>query len=336
MPTLVVLVADVRGKKKDMLPALDNYVAYGSATLVQNPTYLRALVGMVEDIFRNDGVGGVDRICGCKLAETVMLHLRGYIDEYIPLFIELAMNILETGEVKTKSYRIHLIEVVVNAIYNNPVLSLQFLESKGWTNKFFSLWFSNIDSFGRVHDKKLSIAAISSLLTLKAVDVPVSVQPGWPRLLQGITRLFQTLPAAVKRREESTRESEFEYDDDEEDEEGNDWDGEVEWTDQDETEGTGDDDVADESTAYLDFLNREVGQHIFLCMQLWKSANPKNFGFFNRPKNSGRSPTKKMNWMRKKTCWRRHWINLNRTTCSKTFSSVCHISPFFFFFFFFF
>lgn len=245
---------------EDMLPALDNYIAYGSETMVQNPAYLRAAVSMVEDIFRDEKVGGVDRICGCKLAETLMLHLRGYIDQYIPLFIELAMNVLESGEAKTKAYRIHLIEMVINAIYYNPVLSLQFLESKGWTNKFFSAWFSNIDNFRRVHDKKLSIVAISSLLTLKAEDVPISVQQGWPRLLQGVTRLFQTLPAAMKYREESTRESDFVYEDDEE-EEDNDWDGEIEWTDQDELEGAGDGDVADESTAYLDFLNKEAQKY---------------------------------------------------------------------------
>jgi len=64
------------------------------------------------------------------------------------------------------------------------VLTLHILEQKAWTNKFFSLWFSSIDSFSRVHDKKLSIAAIVALLTLNADQVPVSVQQGWPRLLQ--------------------------------------------------------------------------------------------------------------------------------------------------------
>jgi hypothetical protein len=182
-----------------MLPALDNFVSYGSDTLAQNPAYLRALVSMVEDIFHDEKVGGVDRICGCKLAEALMLNLRGYLDPYVSIFVELAMNVINSGDAKTKSYRIHLMEMVVNAIYYNPLLALQVLESKGWTNKFFSAWFSNIDSFRRVHDKKLSIAAISSLLTLKAGDVPVSVQQGWPRLLQGVTRLFQTLPAALKR-----------------------------------------------------------------------------------------------------------------------------------------
>ncbi|KAJ6103715.1 hypothetical protein N7486_003937 [Penicillium sp. IBT 16267x] len=243
---------------EDMLPALDNYVAYGSDMLVQNPAYLGAIVGMVEDIFRDDKVGGVDRICGCKLAETLMLNLRGHIDQYIPLFIELAMTVIDADEARTKTYRIHLMEMVINAIYYNPVLSLQVLESKGWTNKFFSNWFSNIDNFRRVHDKKLSIAAISSLLTMAAGDVPVSVQQGWPRLLQGVTRLFQTLPAALKIREEATKESDFTLDDDlDDDDEDNDWDGEIEWNEE-EVEEALDDDVADESAAYLEFLNQEA------------------------------------------------------------------------------
>ncbi|KAJ5113220.1 hypothetical protein N7456_001754 [Penicillium angulare] len=243
---------------EDMLPALDNYVAYGSDMLVQSPAYLAAIVGMVEDIFRDDKVGGVDRICGCKLAETLMLNLRGHIDQYIPLFIELAMTVIDAGEARTKSYRIHLMEMVINAIYYNSVLSLQVLEAKGWTNKFFSTWFSNIDNFRRVHDKKLSIAAISSLLTMNAADVPTSVQQGWPRLLQGVTRLFQTLPAALKMREDATKESDFTLDDDEiDDDEDNDWDGEVEWNEE-EVEGALEDDVADESAAYLEFLNQEA------------------------------------------------------------------------------
>lgn len=129
----------------------------------------------------------------------------------------MAMRTLTSPEVKVKSYKIHLMEMVINAIYYNPLLSLQTLESNAWTNKFFGMWFSSIDSFTRVHDKKLSISAIVALLTLNADQVPVSVQQGWPRLLQvsclqqnlscplheltlskGIVRLFQTLPAAVK------------------------------------------------------------------------------------------------------------------------------------------
>jgi hypothetical protein len=182
----------------DMLPALDNFVSYGTETLIRTPAYIQALVGMVSDIFHDEKVGGMDRICGCKLAESIMLNLRGHVDQHIPEFVKLAMNVLSSTEPKVKSYRIHLMEMVINAIYYNPILALRVLEANGWTNKFFSSWFSNIENFSRVHDKKLSIVAITALMTLGAEDIPSSVQQGWPRLLQGIVQLFKTLPAAQK------------------------------------------------------------------------------------------------------------------------------------------
>ena len=172
-------------------------------------------------------------------------------------------------------------------------MTLQVLEAKGWTNKFFSLWFSSIDSFTRVHDKKLSIAAIVALLTLNADQVPVSVQQGWPRLLQvrqkelsailnssnhtlqGIVRLFQTLPAATKSeyrplhlsrliliyfpdREEALKDDfpleDSAYDDEDEEDE---WAGDdTAWNDENEVEDEAE--GRDESSAYLEFLNEEA------------------------------------------------------------------------------
>lgn len=192
---------------EDMLPALDNFVSYGAETMIANPNYVDALVGMVSDIFHDEKVGGMDRICGCRLAEAVMLNLRNHVDQHIPLFVGLAMRVISSTELKVKSYRIHLMEMVINAIYYNPIIALNLLESSGWTNKFFSSWFSNIESFSRVHDKKLSIVAICTLLTLKADQVPKSVQQGWPRLLQGAVRLFQTLPAAEKSKSDNILET---------------------------------------------------------------------------------------------------------------------------------
>jgi len=242
---------------EDMLPALDNFVQYGSLHLVQTPAYLEAIFGMVFDMFADNKVGGVDRICACKLAEGMMLSLRGHIDQYVLQFVDMAMRVLTSNEIKVKSYKIHLMEMVINAIYYNPVLTLHILEQKAWTNKFFSLWFSSIDSFSRVHDKKLSIAAIVALLTLNADQVPVSVQQGWPRLLQGIVRLFQTLPTATMNREEALKDdfpadgSAYDDDDDEE------WAGdETAWTEDNEPDEEAD--GKDESSAYLEFLSEEA------------------------------------------------------------------------------
>ena len=247
---------------EDMLPALDNFVAYGQQSLIAKPQYLAAMVGMVRDIFADPKVSGVDRICGCKLAESIMLNLRGHVDNYAPIFIELAMSVLANtpGKTLVKSYKIHLMEMVINGIYYNPLLAMRVLESKGWTNKFFSLWFSSIEQFKRVHDKKLCICAISALLSLRADQVPQSVQTGWPRLLTGVTTLFKTLPAALQIREEATRANDLgDVEDDYADggESDEDWSAaDAEWTGEEETAEEGD--VKDESAAYLEFLNKEV------------------------------------------------------------------------------
>lgn len=72
---------------EDMLPALDNFVQYGQQHLIQTPQYLEAMFGMVQDMFVDDKVGGVDRICACKLAEGIMLSLRGHADQYVAQFV---------------------------------------------------------------------------------------------------------------------------------------------------------------------------------------------------------------------------------------------------------
>ena len=181
-----------------MLPALDNFITFGAPTMIQTPSYIEAVVSMVQEIFRSPNAGGMDRIHGCKLAECIMLSLRGHVDAFVPLFIVDAMAAMDSDELKVKSYRIHLIEMVVNAVYYNPPLAFRVLEARGNTNKFFSAWFSNIESFSRVHDKKLSILAIASLLTLQTDQIPSTVRGGWAKLFSGVVRLFQTLPAALK------------------------------------------------------------------------------------------------------------------------------------------
>ena len=276
---------------EDMLPALDNFVQYGAPHLVQKPEYVQALYSMVNDMFADDKVGGIDRICACKLSEAMMLSIPVGIDSCVQGFVTMAMSVLSTQDVKPKTYKIHLMEMVINAIYYNPVLTLRVLETNGWTNKFFSLWFGSMDSFSRVHDKKLCIVAIASLLGINADQVPPSVSVGWPRLLQGITVLFRTLPAALKKREEALKDDfHFEpnsYDDYDDDDDDDDWnEDEASWAGNNEPEEEAPD-AKDESTAYIEFLNEEVSRRLKSCCfsswltppasQAQKFSNPDNF-----------------------------------------------------------
>jgi hypothetical protein len=69
-------------------------------------------------------------------------------------------------------------------------------------------------------------------------------------------RLFQTLPAALKNREEAKNDENFDFADQYEDED-EEWEQENDWT----NEGDEGEDIKDESQAYLEFLNEEVCNH---------------------------------------------------------------------------
>jgi hypothetical protein len=292
---------------EDMLPALENFVNYGGQSLVAPTGHLEALVDMVRTVFQDDKISGVERICACKLSECIMLKLIGQIDGYVPEFIGFAMIHLMSDEPIVKSYKTYLMEIVINGIYYNPRLAIHVLEQHGWTNKFFSLWFSNIDSFTRVHDKKLAIAAIVQLLTLAPQEVPPTVAQGWPRLLTGLVRLFQTLPAAVKNREEVTKEDNFTLSLDDEDEE--EWNNTQDWeVENDETE-----EFREENGAYLDFLQDEVR----LCLM-----SSRKYLLWDRPRNTQISTTMMTMSLKKTTFWTLSSTSSSRIACSRLFFYV--------------
>lgn len=50
----------------------------------------------------------------------------------------------------------------------------------------------------RVHDKKLAIVTLCSLLALPADKIPVSLQSGWPQILTSLSHVFESLPDAIE------------------------------------------------------------------------------------------------------------------------------------------
>ena len=76
------------------------------------------------------------------------------------------------------------------------MLTLQVLEQHGWTEGFFATWFSHLDVFRKVHDKKLVIITLSELLIVPVEQLPESLRVAWPQLLGTILSVFKTLPQA--------------------------------------------------------------------------------------------------------------------------------------------
>lgn len=204
----------------DMATTLDNYISYGRDQIVQNPKILSIFVEIIKTIMTDDDFVESDWVHGCNLMESLMLNCPGHLDSVLPLFLQLTLSKLadvreEDGKaacgVYAVSHRIYHIEVILNAINYNALMTIQELEKLGASAVFLTRWneITN-DKFLRVHDKKIIIVAVSSLLRsgLSFEQYPSSWQQGWPSILAHFLESVKTLPKAIEERQKLKEEAE--------------------------------------------------------------------------------------------------------------------------------
>ncbi|KAF9437361.1 hypothetical protein BGZ76_001078 [Entomortierella beljakovae] len=248
---------------EEMLPSLENYVMYGKDVVSSNENVQHTIYDIIQTVMKSDRLGENDRVSACKLAETLLLNCRGHVDKYLAPILALTFEYLNIKDrIKTGEFRVQAIEVVMNALYYNPSATLRIMEENGWTQHFFTLWFSSLDKLTRVHDKKLSIVALCSVMSVPVEQLPPALQSGWSQVLTGIMHNFEGLPAAQAKRKDMEKIYNI-GSDDEDDEEGqtaleNALAGEEdqveeEWVDDDE-------DVYDEGNEYLEYLAQQASK----------------------------------------------------------------------------
>jgi importin-7 len=185
-----------------MVPPLDNYISFGTEVIAENQSYKDILFDYFFTVFETKRLGPQDEISACRLIETVLLYLPGKVDTHIYRALDIIRAKLDDEEeYKKPAYKVFLLEVVINAIYYNPVATLQYLEHSNFLQKFMRLWFDEADHFLRVHDKTLSILALMKIVQLPSEHVPASFQSedALRYLMKAMLTFFQSLPEAIKR-----------------------------------------------------------------------------------------------------------------------------------------
>lgn len=244
----------------EMLPSLDNFVSYGTDVFRSRQDYRQMVVDIYTTSLTSETLGENDRVNGCKLAESILLNLRGQVDDSLEMIIRTALN----SKPETKAYSLANLEVLINAIFYNPAAALHIMEGihPGSSRSFFDRWFAAINSergLPRVHDKKLSIVTLSALLDMDAGQVPEVLKEGWVGIVGGILSIFKGYSAAVHERKKM--QDELLLDDSDEDDIDEKY---LNLADEEE-------DVWDEDSAYLEMLAQEGSR-------LRKAASGKTLG----------------------------------------------------------
>ncbi|OSX56395.1 hypothetical protein POSPLADRAFT_1068094 [Postia placenta MAD-698-R-SB12] len=234
----------------EMLPSLDNFLSYGPDVFKARPDYRQMILEIYTTSINSEHLGENDAVNGCKLAEAMLLNLRGHIDDALQPIVTTAWPVLDAAN--TNTLRLANLEVLINTVLYNPAAALHIMENirPGAARTFFDKWFEAINAenrLPRVHDKKLSIMALCALLEMDSAQIPDTVKEGWPGIVAGVLSIFKDLPKAIEARQ--ALEDAFKADDD-------DSDGDV-----DDSKffnlNEDDDDVWDEDSAYLEMLANE-------------------------------------------------------------------------------
>ncbi|KAJ6585487.1 armadillo-type protein [Mycena capillaripes] len=247
--TYTLFKSDAVDFLEEMLPSLDNFVSYGSEVIKTRPDYQRMLLDIYRTAITSEQLGENDRVNGCKLAESILLNLRGSVDDALTPIIVTALSQLDKAE--TAALRLANLEVLINAVLYNPAAALHIMDAAqpgaGMARKFFDAWFVAINDHSkmpRVHDKKLSIMALCALLEMAPGAVPETLKDGWAGIVGGVLKIFKDLPGAIEARK-ALEEAEQEDDEDDLIEEKM-----LNMNDDEE-------DVWDEDSAYLEMLANE-------------------------------------------------------------------------------
>ncbi|RWR73022.1 importin beta-like protein SAD2 [Cinnamomum micranthum f. kanehirae] len=166
---------------ENILVPLDNYISRSTAHFLtcKDPDYQQSLWNMLSSVMADKNMEDHDIEPAPKLIQVVFQNCKGQVDHWVEPYLRITIERLRRAE---KPYlKCLLIQVVADALYYNPSLSLSILHKLGVATEFFNLWFHLLQqvkksgvraNFRREHDKKVCCLGLTSLLALPSDQLP--------------------------------------------------------------------------------------------------------------------------------------------------------------------
>ncbi|KAJ4723042.1 importin beta-like SAD2 [Melia azedarach] len=165
----------------NILVPLDNYISRGTVHFLtcKEPNYQQSLWNMISSVMGDKNLEDGDIEPAPKLIEVVFQNCKGQVDHWVEPYLRITVERLRRTE---KSYlKCLLMQVIADALYYNPSLTLSILHNLGVATEVFNLWFQMLQqvkksgvraNFKREHDKKVCCLGLTSLLALPADQLP--------------------------------------------------------------------------------------------------------------------------------------------------------------------
>eukprot|EP01087_Luapelamoeba_hula_P007288 TRINITY_DN1779_c0_g1_i1.p1 TRINITY_DN1779_c0_g1~~TRINITY_DN1779_c0_g1_i1.p1 ORF type:complete len:1013 (+),score=139.46 TRINITY_DN1779_c0_g1_i1:120-3158(+) len=173
-----------------LLIPFDNFISRATDRFLSHPEYLTMVLTMYEQLVGEKCISQNDAGYGARLVEVVLHSCKGnpVVESKLPGIIGLALKRYFNPDTSLNTLKVLLLEVISNSLYCNPLITLQILEQANCTLPLFENWFQLVASFTRLHDKKVSVLGLTSILMVPFGSLPPSVQAAQPHLVRLLLR----------------------------------------------------------------------------------------------------------------------------------------------------
>ncbi|KAJ9563508.1 hypothetical protein OSB04_008668 [Centaurea solstitialis] len=200
----------------NILVPLDNYISRSTVHYLtcKEPDYQQSLWIMLSNVMSDKNLEDNDIEPAPKLIAVVLQNCRGQVDLWVEPYLRITVERLHRAE--RPFLKCLLMQVVADALYYNPSLTLNILQKLGVATEIFNLWFQMLQqtkkngvrvNFRRENDKKVCCLGLTSLLSL-----PVDQLPG--EALERVFKATLDLLVAYKDQVAEAEKEEPEEDDD--------------------------------------------------------------------------------------------------------------------------
>jgi hypothetical protein len=185
----------------DFVAPIDNFVSKDPNTFMSNPTYLDMVMYMINIFLSDKEASEKDMQSAVKLVSVLLQYLKGRIDHIVPKLLELLIGCL--SRCSSTSLKILLLDAIADAILYNSEMVCTFMEQTKCTASVFALWLNTIPKFKRLYDKKLTVLALSHLLSRPEIStLPPSVQTNVGLIICNLVKILIDMQEQKKREEE--------------------------------------------------------------------------------------------------------------------------------------
>ena len=215
---------------ENMLVPMDNFISHGTEVFLtsRDPDYLGITLHVVGRVIGNDEIAEDNMKPGALLLSSILQNCRGRVDEYLERFLAVCWQRLAKG-VRMRRLKDVLMDVFMDALYYNPVLTLDILRRHGLLGELFTTLFSMISAArpsGRPKflssetSKKMAAMGLLSILGQPSTALPAEVLQGFSTIMACVLSCLVRLKEQIGKREEE--EGEEEDEEEEEDLDGED------------------------------------------------------------------------------------------------------------------